>query len=134
MTAPQARVVGISHLAISVTDLAATRRFYGEAMGLEELARPDFGVPGAWFRLGDLQLHVLEVPEVAAAGPGLPHLALHVATGDIAGTVDALVRAGATLLAGPRTRDDFGTAVTAAFVSDPDGNVIELTDVGPLGP
>ena len=32
------------------------------------------------------------------------------------------------------TRDDFGTAVTAAFATDPDGNVIELTDVGPLVP
>ena len=101
-------------------------------MGLEELRRPDFGVPGAWFRLGDLQLHVLEVPEVAPVGPGLPHLALHVDADDIPATVAALVEGGGTLLSEARTRDDFGTAVTAAFVTDPDGNVIELTDVGPL--
>jgi catechol 2,3-dioxygenase-like lactoylglutathione lyase family enzyme len=129
---PVARVAGISHVGISVSDLGAARHFYVDVMGLTELRRPDFGVPGAWFRAGDLQLHVLEVPEVAPVGPGLPHLALHVATDDLASTVEALVAGGAGLLAPPSTRDDFGVAVTAAFVTDPDGNVIELTDVGPL--
>jgi hypothetical protein len=33
---------------------------------------------------------------------------------------------------GPSERADFGTRVRAAFISDPAGNVIELTDVGPL--
>ncbi len=32
----------------------------------------------------------------------------------------------------PSERVDFGTTVRAAFVSDPAGNVVELTDVGPL--
>jgi catechol 2,3-dioxygenase-like lactoylglutathione lyase family enzyme len=125
-------VAGISHVGISVSDLVEARRFYVDVMGLTELPRPDFGVPGAWFRVGDLQLHVLEVPEVAPVGPGLPHLALHVATDDLPSTVDALVAGGAGLLSPPRTRDDFGVTITAAFVTDPDGNVIELTDVGPL--
>ena len=132
MVTSTARVAGISHIALSVSDLGRTRAFYVGSMGLEELDRPDFGVPGAWFRLGDRQLHVLEVPEVAPVGPGLPHLALHVATGDISSTVEALVAGGGSLISEARTRDDFGTAVTAAFVADPDGNVIELTDVGPL--
>ena len=132
MTTSTARIAGISHVALSVSDLARARAFYVDAMGLEELRRPDFGVPGAWFRLGDRQLHVLEVTEVAPVGPGLPHLALHVATDDISSTITALLAGGGSLIAEARTRDDFGTAVTAAFVADPDGNVIELTDVGPL--
>ena len=70
MTTSTARIAGISHVALSVSDLARARSFYVDAMGLEELRRPDFGVPGAWFRLGDRQLHVLEVPEVAPVGPG----------------------------------------------------------------
>jgi len=134
MTTSVARVAGISHIALSVSDLERTRAFYVDVMGLEELRRPEFGLPGAWFRLGDLQLHVLVVPEVAPVGPGLPHLALHVDADDIPATVAALVEGGGTLLSEARTRDDFGTAVTAAFVTDPDGNVIELTDVGPLVP
>lgn len=132
--APTARVTGISHVAISASDLDATRHFYVDVMGLTELRRPDFGVPGAWFRLGNLQLHVLVVPDVAPVGPGLPHLALFVETADIPTTVDALVAGGGSLLAPPSTRDDFGVSVTAAFVTDPDGNVIEITDVGPLAP
>lgn len=127
-----ARVASISHVAISVSDLETTRRFYVDVVGLTELRRPDFGVPGAWFRVGDLQLHALEVAEVAPVGPGLPHFALYVETAHIPATVDALVAGGGRLIAPPNVRDDFGTPVTAAFVADPDGNVIELTDVGPL--
>ena len=33
----------------------------------------------------------------------------------------------------PSTRVDFGVPVQAAFLADPAGNVVELTDVGPLG-
>jgi glyoxylase I family protein len=127
-------VAGISHVAISVSDLDRARRFYGDVVGLEELPRPEFGVPGLWFRLGDLQLHLLAVDEVSPPGVGLPHVAFHVPTDRLDATVDALVAGGATVLSPPRTREDFGVPVRAAFVTDPDGNPLELTDVGPLRP
>jgi glyoxylase I family protein len=131
MSAPA--VAGLSHVAISVSDLEQARRFYGDLLGFTELARPDFGgIPGAWFRVGDLQVHVLQVDEVAAPGPGMPHLALYVPTDDLDATFEALVAGGARVVGAPRTREDFGVPVRAAFVADPDGNVLELTDVGPL--
>lgn len=125
-------VAGLSHVALSVADLERARRFYGDVVGLPELARPDFGVPGAWFRAGDLQVHLVAVDEVAPPGPGMPHLALHVPTEHIEATVEALVAGGARLVSPARRREDFGVGVVAAFVADPDGNVLELTDVGPL--
>ena len=40
--------------------------------------------------------------------------------------------AGVKMLCKPSSRVDFGTPVRAAFITDPSGNAIELTDVGPV--
>jgi extradiol dioxygenase family protein len=45
----------------------------------------------------------------------------------------ALRAAGVPFVSEPSERVDFGRPVHAAFVADPAGNVVELTDVGPLG-
>lgn len=42
-------VTGLFHVAIKTRDLDATRHFWVEVLGLTEIARPDFGYPGAWF-------------------------------------------------------------------------------------
>jgi extradiol dioxygenase family protein len=123
---------GYSHLAIVVDDLDAARGFYCSQLGFAELRRPDFGVAGMWLRVGDLQLHFVESETMPDPGPGFPHFALHVPAAEWVATMDALEKAGVPFVMGPSERDDFGTAVRAAFVSDPAGNVIEFTDVGPL--
>ncbi|MDQ8023574.1 MAG: VOC family protein [Moraxellaceae bacterium] len=62
-------VHGLFHLAIKTGDLAATRRFWCELIGLREVARPDFGYPGAWLACpqpgGQAIIHVY------AGGPAL---------------------------------------------------------------
>ena len=65
-------------------------------------------------------------------GRTFPHFALYVTTEDFAPTMDALKRAGVTFIGEPSSRVDFGRTIWAAFVADPSGNVVELTDVGPL--
>jgi catechol 2,3-dioxygenase-like lactoylglutathione lyase family enzyme len=126
------RVSGFSHVAIHVTDLEAARAFYCGLLGFGELDRPDFGVPGMWLRVGDLQLHFVESEEMPVNGRTFPHFALYVATDDFAPTMAALEQAGVPFLGAPSSRVDFGRTVRAAFVADPSGNVVELTDVGPL--
>ncbi len=127
-----ATVSGYSHVAISVTDLAAARDFYCDVLGFEELPRPDFGFPGLWLRVGSLQLHLGVADEPPSPGPGFPHFALYVPSEQFDATIEALRAAGVKMLGEPSTRVDFGTTVHAAFITDPSGNVIELTDVGPL--
>jgi catechol 2,3-dioxygenase-like lactoylglutathione lyase family enzyme len=127
-----ATVAGYSHVAISVNDLAAARDFYRDVLGFEVLPRPDFGFPGLWLRVGTLQLHLAVADEPVSPGPGFPHFALYVPTDEFDATIEAVRSAGVKLLGEPSARVDFGTPVRAAFITDPSGNVIELTDVGPL--
>jgi len=127
------RIAGYSHVAIAVTDLAAARAFYIDLLGFEDLPRPDFGIPGMWLRVGDIQLHFIETDTMPVGGPGFPHFALHVPTDEFASTMDALRDAGVTFIGEPNSRVDFGRTVWAAFVADPAGNAVELTDVGPFG-
>lgn len=127
-----AGITGFAHVAIVVDDLDAARRFYVEVLGLPELRRPDFGVPGLWLRSGALQLHLLENATMPVPGPGFPHFALAIDSREWDATIDALRIADVSFLSEPSERDDFGVPVRAAFIRDPAGNVIELTDVGPL--
>jgi catechol 2,3-dioxygenase-like lactoylglutathione lyase family enzyme len=124
-------VTGFSHVAIAVTDLGAARAFYCGVLGFEELPRPDLGIPGMWLKVGDLQLHFIETDEMPTPGKGFPHYALHVPTDKFDATIEALRAAGVAFLGEPSERVDFGTTVLAAFVIDPAGNFIELTNVGP---
>ena len=48
----------LHHVAVNCRDLARSRRFYREILGLEEIDRPNFPFPGAWFRVGDGAQHV----------------------------------------------------------------------------
>ena len=125
-------ISGYSHIAIVCTDLDAAKSFYCELLGFDELPRPDFGVPGMWLRVGNLQLHFLESETMPIPGPGFPHFALHIENDRWDETIALLKRNAVPFLSEPSERSDFGVPVRAAFVLDPSGNVIELTDVGPL--
>ena len=127
-----ATVSGYSHIAISVTDLDEARDFYCDLLGFEVLPRPDFGFPGLWLRVGTLQLHLGLVDEAPSAGAGFPHFALYVPSDEFDATIESMRAAGVKMLGEPSSRVDFGTPVRAAFITDPAGNAIELTDVGPL--
>ena len=52
----------IHHVSLTVRDLEKSREFYRRVLGLEEIARPNFPFPGAWFRVGvgTQQLHLIE--------------------------------------------------------------------------
>jgi catechol 2,3-dioxygenase-like lactoylglutathione lyase family enzyme len=94
----------LDHVGVIVPDLAAAKQFLGETLGLElvrELdARDERGLMAAFFRLGDVNIEVIEVtePEQRARrlGPDgaarIEHLA--VAVDDVAGAMSELHRQG----------------------------------------
>ena len=48
----------IHHVSLPVTDLPRAKAFYGGVLELPEIARPPLDFPGAWYQLGDRQLHL----------------------------------------------------------------------------
>jgi catechol 2,3-dioxygenase-like lactoylglutathione lyase family enzyme len=115
------------HVAVVVRDAAAARAFYGETLGLEELARPAEVAEkfaGAWYRLGASELHVFEQPDFEPpAGAIGPHIAFH--TADFDATVEQLRGRGCAFAFGPGRGTD---GIARAIVRDPTGNVVEITD------
>ncbi len=50
----------IDHVQINVTDLARARLFYEQILHLTETPRPEsFDFAGCWYRIGDVDLHLV---------------------------------------------------------------------------
>lgn len=126
----------LQHCGLVVSDLEASRRFYGHVLGMEELERPaSFSFAGAWFGAGGSEIHlILEADTTGVAGipdPGrsletglATHLALEVES--LARAQRRLEEHGIALAAGPMPRGD---GVRQIFVRDPDGYVVEFFEV-----
>jgi catechol 2,3-dioxygenase-like lactoylglutathione lyase family enzyme len=125
----------LDHGALLVADEQRSRAFYVDGLGLPEVPRPpNFDFPGLWVAVGDQQLHMIgeaEAGRAHATHPGYDdrelargyasHLALEV--DDFDGYLAELRERGIVLVGGPRDRGD---GVQQAYVTDPDGNVIEI--------
>ena len=115
----------VHHVSFRVDELAPALDFYVGLLGCEPIERPSLGVPGAWLRLGDLQVHLIQVAADASTGsppntanPMACHVAFHV--GDMDLLLERLRSAGLEPVHGHPD-------LPQCFVQDPSGNVIELT-------
>jgi len=117
--------VELNHAALHIRDLDESRRFYGEVLGFSELERPDFGFPGAWFRIGrEQELHLIcGRDEDVTSAPRGNHFACRVP--DIRETEAFLGERGISMR-GPHQRPDGAWQI---FVQDPDGHSIEFTQI-----
>ena len=50
----------LHHVSLAIRDLEASKLFYGGILGLPEIERPGFRFPGAWYALGDRQMHLIQ--------------------------------------------------------------------------
>lgn len=119
-------IYAFHHCSVLVADTERALLFYCNVLGMSvDPERPDLGYPGAWLRVGEQQIHLLELPNPDPVA-GRPehggrdrHLALSVADLDL--LQNALRRADV-----PFTRSRSGRR--ALFCRDPDGNALEFIE------
>lgn len=128
---PPIRVKHIDHVTLVVKDVSASRQFYVDLLGMDEVDRPAFSFGGAWFQAGATLVHLIEEHE--ASGPaGYPvevlrrssrnhHFAFEV--DDAKAAAEILKQRGLELVDDAKQRPDGAVQV---FVADPDGHVVEL--------
>jgi len=99
----------------------AARRFFGELLGLAEIEKPEplRARGGAWFALGERQLHVGVEPEFEPARKA--HVALRVGAAELDDLAERLSAAAA-----PVTWDDALPGERRFYSADPWGNRIEF--------
>jgi catechol 2,3-dioxygenase-like lactoylglutathione lyase family enzyme len=123
----------LHHVSLPVTNLERSRAFYRDIMGLEELERPPFDFAGAWFRVGDGQLHLIVHPRPTLRTGGIDSRDVHFAVRvrSYRDAVTALRAHGYSpdasnelrrLRENPRGKAGF----PQIFILDPDRHVIEL--------
>jgi catechol 2,3-dioxygenase-like lactoylglutathione lyase family enzyme len=120
------RVQRLQHVSLPVPGDAASldeaRRFYGEVLGLDEIARPTvFPGTGIWYAVGDQELHLFSEPGGVVVNPqSRRHPCFQ---------VDDVVELRAHLdAAGATTRDNDGEIPGRPrfFAVDPFGNTLEF--------
>ncbi|MDJ0707900.1 MAG: VOC family protein [Leptolyngbyaceae cyanobacterium MO_188.B28] len=113
------------HVAVLVTDLAKADHFYGAVLGLPKVER-SLRFPGSWYQIGLFQIHLivaeglnqaLQNPEKLGRNP---HMAFAVA--DLEATKQQLIGQGFPVQLSQSGR-------LALFTQDPDGNVVELSQI-----
>jgi catechol 2,3-dioxygenase-like lactoylglutathione lyase family enzyme len=122
-------VTGVSELVLEVVDLEAAEDFYAGVLGLPVVDRwPDR--EAIWVMVGERTRIGLWRPQVGLAGSrgGIHvHFAMHIADRNFDSAVELLRSRGQDV-----REIEFDGAGRAAYVDDPDGNVVELWtwDVG----
>jgi len=106
---------------LEVADLDAAASFYGEVLGLPAMSRSE---ERAWFLVGERSRIGLWTPQVGIAGGqggAHVHYAMHIGEGDYDAAAARLREHGLQV-----HEEDFEESGRAMYVTDPDGNVVEL--------
>lgn len=123
--------LGAYELTLEVADLAASDRFYGDLLGLPVVARWEPPRPATWYDIGGtgfLGLWPVETGGAVAIANGRGgahvHFALRVGRGSLRARAERLEAANI-----PVEWIHFDQGNVAIYATDPDGNVVELTEI-----
>lgn len=113
------------HTAVLVSNLEKAEHFYGTVLGLPKVDR-NLRFPGVWYQLGNYQVHLIVDPRFSAKLQNPEkwgrdrHLAFSVT--NLQAAKEELIAQGYPVQASASGR-------AALFTQDPDGNVIELSEM-----
>ncbi|MFJ7725195.1 VOC family protein [Neobacillus sp. NPDC097160] len=116
----------LHHVSLTVTDLERAKHFYSEILCLKELKRPAFDFPGAWYEIGNQQVHLIVLPTSQTIrqdkylNSRKGHFALRVKSYDE--TLNWLKQHDVPMYQPQKSASGFAQI----FCADPDGNLIEL--------
>jgi glyoxylase I family protein len=116
-------VKGIHHVTLEVANVMIAEAFYASVLGAEPIKRPDLGFVGAWIRIGDTVVHLIQGER--ATSDHVPktrgdHLAFAV------DDLDAAERWLAEKQIVYLRKTQRTTEIEQIFFVDPDGHTIEL--------
>jgi catechol 2,3-dioxygenase-like lactoylglutathione lyase family enzyme len=131
MTNRNLKVQPIDHITLVVADLEATRDFYVNILGMEEVPRPAFDFPGAWFQAGSTQIHATVSDEHSGLAGWADRSVGKLSRGhhfafaveDAVAAAQFLTDKGIEIKDGPKHRPDGPTQI---YFHDPDGHLVEL--------
>jgi glyoxylase I family protein len=119
------QIESIDHAALNVRDMERARPFYEGILGLRRADRPEMGLPGAWYQIGQSQLHLIQTPE--GVDVGTRPESLSPIAGHLALRVDDFEAARKRFAEHDIEALDLGPEGDQFWVRDPDGNTIEIT-------
>lgn len=128
-----------NHIAIIVSDVGKSAAFYSDVIGLQQIRRPDFDRHGAWFTMGNMELHLIKGIPVVHSGKDLIVGHISIETYDIdkvPGILQAagvpfrqnvsVPKGGQTSGSGTNDSNTSTNIVKQFFLRDPDGYYIEV--------
>jgi len=120
----------VLHMAITVTDLEAMSEFYEETLGLEYAHQNDVGGQVNYYVTGNssAEIQFIHSPDAEPSPDraAMDHIAIQV--DDVDGTVEhATEQWDSEVAREPMTVDDLDVRI--AFITDPEGYVVELVEV-----
>ena len=113
------------HAAILVSDLEKAEHFYSNVLGLPKVDRI-LKYPGAWYQVGEFQVHLILSPNL---GTKLHNREKWGRNPHIAFAVASLGEAKERLQACGYSMQMSASGRAALFTQDPDGNIIEISQI-----
>ncbi|UFP94388.1 VOC family protein [Gloeobacter morelensis] len=119
------QIVRALHTALLVSNLERAEYFYGTVLGLAKVERP-LSFAGTWYQVADYQIHLISAEQCVDDRVDCErwgrnrHVAFAVT--DVRAAKDQLLRHGHTIQMSASGR-------AALFTEDPDGNLIELSQM-----
>lgn len=128
----------VNHIAIIVSDVGRSAAFYTNVMGFQQIRRPNFDRHGAWFTMGNIELHLIKGVPAVHSGEDLIVGHISFETPHIANVPKILKSMGVPFrqnVSVPKGKDagqgtnasaDSEMIVEQYFVRDPDGYWVEI--------
>lgn len=128
-----------NHIALIVSDVGKSARFYTDVMGFQQIRRPDFDRHGAWFTMGNVELHLIKGIPVVHSGKDLIVGHISIETFHIDKVPGILKKLGVPFRqnvsvpkgkmaegSGTNATNNSSNIVKQYFLRDPDGYYIEV--------